>query len=127
MPARQADDPRYQVSSNTVTEPKPSLDDVERAALEDDGALGLERLPLLEDVAALRRLGPLEERALAREGPDLSVVVEGHRRVVWAACSVDPGSLAPRTGYYRWSFPNDGCYVWTDGGPMRVLFTNGSD
>lgn len=44
----------------------------------------------------------------------------------WAAFSVDPASLAHRTGYFD-GLPGDGCLGWTDRDALKVLFTNGSD
>ena len=44
----------------------------------------------------------------------------------WAAFSIDPASLAHRTGYFD-GLSSDGCLGWTDGGALKVLFTNGTD
>jgi hypothetical protein len=48
-----------------------------------------------------------------------------HRRG-WAAFSIDPSSLSPRTRYFD-GLPGDSCSGWTDGTTLKVLFTNGSD
>jgi hypothetical protein len=45
----------------------------------------------------------------------------------WAAFSIDPASLAPRSGYFSLASPSEGCSGWSDGTTLKVLFTNGGD
>jgi hypothetical protein len=44
----------------------------------------------------------------------------------WSCGSVDPESLSTRMRYFD-GILDDGCYFWTNGHRLRVLFTNGGD